>query len=129
MSLPEIGLTREQIKQALKDFRAQDLAWRNGRVLAYVYDAGQDAESVVKEAFVDYLSENALDPTTFPSTLQMERDVVRITADLLQGDDKVVGNVTTGGTESIMLAVKTARDWASPQPHRPCCLSQSGLLL
>ncbi|MDX1417176.1 MAG: hypothetical protein R3293_23420, partial [Candidatus Promineifilaceae bacterium] len=112
MSLPEIGLTREQIKQALKDFRAQDLAWRNGRVLAYVYDAGQDAESVVKEAFVDYLSENALDPTTFPSTLQMERDVVRITADLLQGDDKVVGNVTTGGTESIMLAVKTARDWA-----------------
>ena len=58
-----------------------------------------------------------MDPTTFPSTMQMERQVVRITAELLQGDQEVVGHVTTGGTESIMLAVKTARDWA--RKNRP----------
>ncbi len=112
MPLPQQGLTRDQVIQALSDFRAHDISWRDGRVLAYVYDAGQEAESIVKEAFSQYLSENALDPTTFPSTLQMEREIVRITADLLGGDDQVVGSVTTGGTESIMLAVKTARDWA-----------------
>ncbi len=112
MPLPDQGFSRDQIMQALSEFRSQDLSWRDGRVLAYVYDAGEEAESIVKEAFTQYLSENALDPTTFPSTLQMEKDIVRITAELMRGDEQVVGNVTTGGTESIMLAVKTARDWA-----------------
>ena len=78
------GFTAEQIKQSLSQFRRNDLSWRDGRVLAYVYDAGPAAEAVVKEAFTQYLSENALDPTTFPSTMQMEREIVRITADLLR---------------------------------------------
>jgi glutamate/tyrosine decarboxylase-like PLP-dependent enzyme len=115
MTLPKQGLTPNQIDQALAQYKEHDLSWRDGRVLAYVYDAGPEAEKVVKNAFTEFLSENALDPTTFPSTMQMERQIVRITADLLQGNEKVVGNVTTGGTESIMLAVKTARDWARAQ--------------
>ena len=112
MILPEQALTPDQIDQALTQFKENDLSWRDGRVLAYVYDAGPEAEQVVKNAFTSFLSENALDPTTFPSTMEMERQIARITADLLQGNEEVVGNVTTGGTESIMLAVKTARDWA-----------------
>lgn len=115
MSLPVEGLSPTEIKQALLQFKEHDLSWRDGRVLAYVYDAGPEAERVVKDAFLEYISENALDPTTFPSTMQMERQIVRITAGLLQGDDNVVGHVTTGGTESCMLAVKTARDWARAQ--------------
>ncbi len=59
-----------------------------------------------------FLTENALDPTVFPSLLRLETDVVRMVADLLGGDGDVVGHMTTGGTESNMLAVKTARDWA-----------------
>lgn len=112
MTIPETGKSPDEIFAALAQFKAHDLNWRDGRVMAYVYDAGPDAEAVVKQAFTMYLSENALDPTTFPSTLHMERDVVRMTAGLLQADENVVGNVSTGGTESIMLAVKTARDWA-----------------
>jgi glutamate/tyrosine decarboxylase-like PLP-dependent enzyme len=112
MTLPEHGLSAEQIRESLSQFKQRDLSWRNGRVFAYVYDAGPEAEAVIKEAFTQYLSENALDPTTFPSTMQMERQIVRITAGLLHGDQQVVGNVTTGGTESLILAVKTARDWA-----------------
>jgi glutamate/tyrosine decarboxylase-like PLP-dependent enzyme len=126
MTLPEQGLAAEQIRESLSQFRQDDLSWRDGRVLAYVYDAGPEAEAVVKEAFTQYLSENALDPTTFPSTMQMEREIVRITAALLRGDDQVVGNVTTGGTESIMLAVKTARDWA--RAKRPS-ISQPEIIL
>lgn len=112
MQIPQRGKSAEEILNSLAQFKQHDLAWRDGRVLAYVYNAGADAEAMVKEAFNLYLSENALDPTTFPSTLQMEREVVRMTATLLRGEDQVVGNVSTGGTESIMLAVKTARDWA-----------------
>ena len=115
MNIPSVGKSPDEILQTLAAFKQHDLSWRDGRVLAYVYDAGRDAEDMVKEAFAMYLSENALDPTTFPSTLQMERDVVRMTANLLRGDENVVGNVSTGGTESIMLAVKTARDWAKAE--------------
>ncbi len=112
MKIPRTGKSPQEIFETLQQFKQHDLSWRDGRVLAYVYDAGQETENVVKEAFNMYLSENALDPTTFPSTLQMERDIMRMTANLLRGDENVVGNVSTGGTESIMLAVKTARDWA-----------------
>ncbi|MBE2225181.1 MAG: aspartate aminotransferase family protein, partial [Anaerolineae bacterium] len=112
MKIPETGKSPEEIMETLQQFKQHDLAWRDGRVMAYVYDAGQDVENIVKQAFNLYLSENALDPTTFPSTLHMERDIMRMTANLLRGDENVVGNVSTGGTESIMLAVKTARDYA-----------------
>jgi sphinganine-1-phosphate aldolase len=112
MKIPKAGKSPKEIMETLQQFKQNDLAWRDGRVLAYVYDAGRDAEDMVKQAFTMYLSENALDPTTFPSTLHMERDIIRMAATLLQGDENVVGNVSTGGTESIMLAVKTARDWA-----------------
>jgi glutamate/tyrosine decarboxylase-like PLP-dependent enzyme len=59
-----------------------------------------------------YLTENGLDPTTFPSLLRLEIEVVRMVANLLRGDENVVGHVTSGGTESIILAVKTVRDKA-----------------
>jgi glutamate/tyrosine decarboxylase-like PLP-dependent enzyme len=117
MGLPEQGQDREQTLSQLAAFKQNNLAWRNGRVFAFVFNAGHEAEELVKEAFAMYMSENALDPTTFPSTLHLEREIVRMTADLMQGDNNVVGNVTSGGTESIMLAIKTARDWA--RAHRP----------
>jgi glutamate/tyrosine decarboxylase-like PLP-dependent enzyme len=56
--------------------------------------------------------ENALDPTVFPSLLHLENEVVGMARAHLRGDEHVVGNVTTGGTESIMMAVKAARDRA-----------------
>ena len=115
MGLPEQGQHREQTLSKLAAFKQNDLAWRNGRVFAFVFNAGNEAEELVKEAFAMYMSENALDPTTFPSTLHLEREIVRMTADLMQGDNNVVGNVTSGGTESIILAAKTARDWARAQ--------------
>ena len=53
---------------------------------------------------------NGLDPTTFTSVATLERELVGFVRELLHGDDDVVGTVTTGGTESCLLAVKTARD-------------------
>lgn len=117
MQIPIDGLRKEQILHTLESYKQHDLPWRSGRVLAYTYDPGQDAEEVAKAAFLMYLSENALDPTTYPSLMRLEREVVRMVANLLRGDADVVGNFTWGGTESILLAVKTARDWA--RVHKP----------
>ncbi len=117
MQIPEKGKNPEEIFEILKITKSHDMKWDDGRMYAYVYDPGQDAMEVGKQAYMAYLVENGLDPTTFPSLLKLEREVVRATINLLRGDEQVVGNFTTGGTESIMLAIKTARDWA--RLHKP----------
>src|SRR5262245_24162648 len=115
MRIPERGASREQALSRLEAFRAGDMPWRDGRTWAYVYDPGREAESVIKEAYAAYLTENALDPTVFPSALRLENEVVAMAASHLAGDASVVGSFTSGGTESILLAVKAARDFARAQ--------------
>jgi glutamate/tyrosine decarboxylase-like PLP-dependent enzyme len=110
--IPERGWTREQVFGQLETYRQGDTPWREGRTWAYVYDPGPEAEAVIKDAFSSYLGENGLDPTAFPSALQMENEVVAMAAAHLHGDDQVAGSFTSGGTESLILAVKTARDRA-----------------
>ncbi|MDX2170470.1 MAG: aspartate aminotransferase family protein [Deltaproteobacteria bacterium] len=117
MKIPTKGLPKEEVFSQLEAFRAGDVDWRSGRTWAYVYDPGRDAEAVIKQAYAMYLSENALDPTAFPSMLKLETTLVGLAAAHLNGTPGVVGNFTSGGTESIILAVKTARDYA--RAHRP----------
>jgi glutamate/tyrosine decarboxylase-like PLP-dependent enzyme len=112
MQIPEKGLSKEQVLGTLQAFKSRDMDWKAGKVWCYVYNPGEDPTEVTKEAYLSFLTENGLDPTVFPSMLKLETDVVRMVANLLHGDENVVGHLTTGGTESIMLAVKTARDRA-----------------
>ena len=117
MKMPAQGLSRAEVASALESIRSGDVGWRDGRMWAYVYAAGEDVEKVTKEAFASFLTENALDPTVFPSMLKLEMDVVGIIADHLNAPKGAVGSFTSGGTESIFLAMKSARDWA--RAHRP----------
>ncbi|MCX8062432.1 MAG: aspartate aminotransferase family protein [Anaerolineales bacterium] len=117
MQIPEKGLPPEQIFDFLNLVKTYDMNWKDGRMYAYVYDPGEVAMEIGRQAYMTYLVENGLDPTAFPSVLKLENDVVRMVINLLRGDENVVGNLTTGGTESILLAVKTARDWA--RVHKP----------
>jgi glutamate/tyrosine decarboxylase-like PLP-dependent enzyme len=112
MRIPERGLSRAELLGRLESYRADDVPWRSGRVWAYVYDPGPEAEAVVKEAFTSYLSENGLDPTAFPSALRLENEVVAMGRAHLGGGEEGVGSFTSGGTESIFCAVKAARDRA-----------------
>ncbi|MGM0578068.1 MAG: pyridoxal phosphate-dependent decarboxylase family protein [Myxococcota bacterium] len=112
MKLPERGLERDDLFARMDAYRDQDMNWRSGRTFAYIYDAGREAERVGKEAFASFLTENALDPTVFPSLLKFETDLVGMATAHLSGGDEAVGSFTSGGTESIMLACKAARDQA-----------------
>ncbi|MBX3287527.1 MAG: aspartate aminotransferase family protein, partial [Actinobacteria bacterium] len=107
----------------LEAFRAGDLDTKGGRTWAYVYDPGRaDVDRIAKRALVDFYDVNALDPTVFPSLLRLENEVVGAARDHLRGGPGVVGNFTTGGTESIMMTVKVARDRARhlhPEIARP----------
>ncbi len=112
MNIPQQGLSKEEILNTLQTFKSRDMDWKAGKVWCYVYSPGEDPAEVTRAAYLSFLSENGLDPTVFPSLLKLETDVVRATINLLRGDSNAVGHLTTGGTESIMLAVKTARDKA-----------------
>ena len=112
MNIPQQGLSKEEILNTLQAFKTRDMDWKAGKVWCYVYNPGEDPAEVTREAYLSYLTENGLDPSVFPSLLKVETDVVRAVLNLLHGDSHAVGHLTTGGTESIMLAVKTARDKA-----------------
>jgi sphinganine-1-phosphate aldolase len=99
--------------------RRGDVPIHGGRTLAYVYDSGlADVDQVGRDAVAAFAGSNGLDPTAFPSLLQMENDLVAFAARLLDAPDTVVGSVTSGGTESVLLAVQTARD-AHPEVTSP----------
>lgn len=118
MNIPHTGLSKEEILATLQAFKIRDMDWKAGKVWCYVYNPGEDPSEVTREAYMSYLSENGLDPTVFPSLLKLETDVVRAVINLLRGDSNAVGHLTSGGTESIMLAVKSARDMARAlKPH------------
>ncbi len=109
--LSDGGLSLAAIENAFAEIRSNDLNWSKGRCFAYVFSAGEDVGEVAKQAYTAFMTENALDPTSFPSLVRMENDVVAIAAELVHAEGGV-GNFTSGGTESILLAVKTARDHA-----------------
>lgn len=110
----------EDVLADLTAWRATDPPTHGGRVLSYVYDAGRpELDQVAAEAVRLFLPVNGLDPTTFTSVAALERDLVRIAREVLHGDGEVVGSVTSGGTESCLLAVKSARDaWRAADPAR-----------
>ena len=111
MKLPETGLAGEEIFQRLEDYKSDDIDWASGRVFGYVFDPGAEILQFAKQVYTRFLTENALDFTVYPSLLRMENELVSMMRTHLRGDDDVVGNFTSGGTESILLAVKTARDY------------------
>ena len=113
--------SHDDILARLSALRAADAPTHGGHVLSYVYDSGlAELDELASAAMRLVQPVNGLDPTTFTSVAVMESEVVGFARDLLAGGDPdVVGSVTTGGTESCLLAVKTARDnWLSTNPSR-----------
>ncbi len=116
-ALQEKGQPREAILAELARFAENDADWRTGKLLTGLYDAGEGAHDLAVEAYTRFLAQNALYINMYPSLGRLERDIVASIAELLRADADVVGSITSGGTESILMAVKTARDWS--REHRP----------
>lgn len=110
MKIPERGSKSEELLQTLERYREADNDWRAGKTWGYVFDAGREVEDVTKRAFVSYMSENALDPTMYPSLLRLENEIVGMALSHLAAPEGAAGTFTSGGTESIVVAVKAARD-------------------
>ncbi|MBN1138536.1 MAG: aspartate aminotransferase family protein [Anaerolineae bacterium] len=126
MPFPSNRTPADQILARMRQAREHDAKWHEGRVWSLVYHAGDEMTDLLKEAYTLFFSENGLNPMVFPSLRQFEAEVVAMTANLLGGDDETAGSMTAGGTESILMAVKTSRDWA--RAERPAVTAPEMIL-
>lgn len=115
MTIPKRGRGQEEILQELRQLRSRDANWEEGRTWSLVYHAGKEHEAFLQKVYGLFFSENALNPIAFPSLRKFESEVIRMAASLLGGDEEVCGTMTSGGSESILMAVKTYRDLARSQ--------------
>jgi len=111
-SFPAHGRDRQTVLEELRQLRARDIDWKSGRTWSLVYYVDEPHLDLLQEAHNMYFSENTINPFAFQSVLRLERDIIRMTADLLHGDESVVGVLTGGGSESIFLAVYAYRERA-----------------
>ncbi len=112
LTIPARGVPHDELLTQMGTFREKDADWKDGRVFSLVYYGGDAHHELLKKAHNLYFAENALNPMAFASLRRMEAEIVRMTASMLNGGPDTVGTMTSGGTESVLLAVKTARDRA-----------------
>ncbi len=110
--IPSGGSPPEAVLAEIEAARTADADWRGGRTFSLIYNTGDHVlEEMLEEVSRRFLHENALNPYAFPSLRRFESEVVDATAELLHGTPRA-GTLTSGGTESILMAVKTSRDIA-----------------
>ena len=105
IQLPVHGKSREDILSELDAARQHDVRWQDGKAFSLVYRVDDEVSGVLKDAYSMFFSENGLNPMAFPSLRKFETEVVAMTAGLLGGDEQVTGTMTSGGTDSILMAV------------------------
>ena len=114
-TLPLQGRDPQAILDELQQFGVDDPAYRDGRLWSLVYYLDDDYSAFLGQAYQAFASANGLNPTAFKSLKRFENDIIACTAELLHGTPEVCGVLTSGGTESCLLAVKTYRDLARAQ--------------
>lgn len=114
--LPLKGSSWEQLCDQISDLKRHDFNWRHGRLPSYIYFHSEELLAVQRAAYASCFVENNLGKArAFPSLGRMEQDIIEMALSLLGGDEGSGGIFTSGGSESIILAVKSARDWARKQ--------------
>lgn len=110
--LPTRGAPWGDLTAQMASYASADVNWREGKTAVYVFNAGPEVEQVQKEAYALFQSENGLGPAAFPSLKRMEDEVVGFGLELLNAPPDAAGAITSGGTDSITMAMKAARDFA-----------------
>ena len=124
--LPQNGRDKEDIFKELSIMAEEENAkWKTGQVSGTFYHAGEEHRAYLNKIFSLFSHENTIQFDLCPSMFKMESEIISMTAKMLNGDtvkdrspkDDVCGTVTSGGTESIIMAMKTYRDWARAEKN------------
>jgi glutamate/tyrosine decarboxylase-like PLP-dependent enzyme len=109
---PEKGASEEQVLKDLTSLKNDDVNWASGKSFGYVYYPGEKYAKIIKKAYDLFFHDNALNPQLFPSLRKLEAEVVAMVNHLFNAPSNASGCMTSGGTESILLSLKTARDYS-----------------
>jgi sphinganine-1-phosphate aldolase len=119
--LPAQGRDRNDIIKELSIMAEEENAkWKTGQVSGTFYHAGDQHRAFLNKVFSLFSHENTIQFDLCPGLFKMESEIISMTAKMLNADavkennpeDQVCGTVTSGGTESILMAMKAYRDWA-----------------
>ena len=110
MSLPQHGQPAAEVLGTLDQMKQHDVRWREGRAFTLAYYAGDDVANVADEAYRRFSGENALNTDAFPSLRRIQAEVVDIAGTWLGAGPDAAGFMTSGGTESLLMAVKASRE-------------------
>ncbi|OBZ87858.1 Sphingosine-1-phosphate lyase [Choanephora cucurbitarum] len=109
--LPSKGLSEEEVMQCLQKFQSLKAAdWAGGKVSGSIYHGGQDLTHILAEAYKIFAIANPLHPEIFPGIRRMEAESVAMVLAMYNAPATGCGTMTSGGTESILMACKTYRD-------------------
>ena len=108
--IPATGISALSIANSFDEMSAHDVQWRNGKAFSLAYNAGPEVLAVAEEAYRRFSGANALNTAAFPSLRQMQGEVIEMAGAWLGATPDAAGYFTSGGTESILMAVKAARD-------------------
>ena len=108
-------MSKDEIVERLQAKRTRDARWQDGRTFGLVFDGGPSVHEVAQAVAPMFLDDNALNPFAFPSLGEIQSEVVGATASLLHAPEGAAGFMTSGGTESILMAVKAARERAKTE--------------
>jgi glutamate/tyrosine decarboxylase-like PLP-dependent enzyme len=123
-AIPAKGRDKDDILKELSTMAEEENAkWKTGQVSGTFYHAGDDHRAFLNKVFSLFSHENTIQFDLCPSMFKMESDIIAMTAGMLNADavkehtpeDGVCGTVTSGGTESILMAMKVYRDWGRAQ--------------
>ncbi|MFN3449175.1 MAG: pyridoxal phosphate-dependent decarboxylase family protein, partial [Roseococcus sp.] len=110
LALPETGQDWPALKEALIAAKARDYSWKRGRMAVFFYYLDEALERVQQEAYLQFWTENNLGQRAFPSLARLESEVVEMGLSLLHAPAGAGGSFTSGGSESIFLAMLAARE-------------------
>ncbi len=111
-NMPENGMGKDDILNQLRKYaESENQPWKLGKVSGAVYHGGEDLLDFLEKVYHIYSQSNPLHPDIWPSLTKMENEIVAMSSGIMNGNEAVRGSVTSGGTESILLAMKTYRDY------------------
>jgi len=110
--LPEEGMSEKKLLDELRTLQQMGHhRWEEGRVSGTVYHGGEDITRISARAYELFIWSNPLHPDVFPGVRKMEAEIIAMVVAMYNGGPSACGTTTSGGTESILMAMKAYREW------------------
>lgn len=111
----EEGISGDVLTGRLSAHKVHDARWEQGKTFGFVYYPGAECANISEAYRAAFQYESTLNPSAFPSLRKFEKEVIGMAGELMHGDRHMTGSISTGGTESIFLALTAAREQAREQ--------------